>query len=158
VKTISLRAVAVALAGMSAIACFAPEPIVRPSVSVLPDCAVSPRLRIDPNVRLAPAVAGTLATNAESVTTSGSYDLTLWSVRGASPLPALRLTATRQGDSQSVSFSGTPYTYDNESGLLDWGPTYFVGLTLPSAGCWNIRASGAPPEDAIVIKVTPPRP
>lgn len=125
------------------------------SPSAASDCQTSARMRISATVPATRAVAGRLATNMDSSLVAGSSYPTLWAVRGASPDSTLRLVATRLATTDApLAFVGKPYAYDNESGLLDWGPTYYVSFSPLLVGCWAVSIEGGDSADTIVVLVT----
>jgi hypothetical protein len=112
-------------------------------------------MRISPTVPATRAVAGRLATNMDSTLVAGSSYPTLWAVRGASPESTLPLVASRLGTVDApFAFVGKAYAYDNESGLLDWGPTYYVSFGPLVVGCWAVSVAGGDSAETVVVSVT----
>ncbi|MBI2774007.1 MAG: hypothetical protein HYX56_05910 [Chloroflexi bacterium] len=54
---------------------------------------------------------------------------------------------------QHIHLVGTPVADDSGTGLLTWGPTYFIELTFPATGCWRVSVLGGRSPDVIVISV-----
>lgn len=123
-----------------------------------PECRPTPRALVSSNPPREHPVGGRLAASVPTTTPAvNTYDKTLWSLRGAAPQTVLFLVATRDPTGeQHIHFVATRYTIDNESGLLDWGPTYFTRLGFPATGCWKVSVLGGDRDDFIVFWVTAP--
>jgi hypothetical protein len=111
---------------------------------------------VNPAVQAQHTVAGRLAAFNVSDVVSGSFYKSYWSFRDAPAQPTLELVASRdETGEQHLHFVATPFTGESDStGLLAWGPTYYVEFVLPRPGCWRVSVHGHNvPRDAIVLRV-----
>lgn len=119
-------------------------------------CVLNRSIQI--NERRSPArsyVGGSLAANVNAAGYSlRSVDKSIWALRTATPPPELQLVRERlDGPAPTDTLVAKPIQHGDDSALPEWGPTYYVELRFPSAGCWRLRLRDGQPDDFIVLHV-----
>lgn len=139
----------------------------RPSPSPTPGyhagrCVLNDVVRLRQDSLTRSFVGGRLAAN---VNAAGyivqSVDKSIWAVRTNEPPSQIVLVRERlDAPAPTFELTGRPIQHGDDSGLPQWGPTYYVELRFPSTGCWRLRLHEGRPEDFIVFYVTagPPSP